>query len=49
MDLKDKTVQMMESVNALKDFQVTNVTNVLVTVVVMKMTMNASLMNLKEN
>ena len=45
MDLKDKTVQMMESVNALKDFQVTNVTNVLVTVVVMKMTMNASLMN----
>ena len=45
MDLKDKTVQMMESVNALKDFLVTNVTNVLVTVVVMKMTMNASLMN----
>ena len=49
MDQTDKIAQMMESVNALKDFQVTNVTNVLVTVVVMKMTMNASLMNLKEN
>ena len=45
MDQKDKIAQMLESVNALKDFQVTNVTNVLVTVVVMIMTMNASLMN----
>ena len=45
MDQKDKIAQMMESVNALKDFQVQNVTNVMVTVVVMKMTMNASLMN----
>ena len=45
MDQTDKIAQMMESVNALKDFQVRNVTNVMVTVVVMKMTMNASLMN----
>ena len=45
MDQTDKIAQMMESVNALKDFQVQNVTNVMVTVVVMKMTMNASLMN----
>ena len=45
MDQKDKIAQMMESVNALKDFQVQNVTNVMVTVVVMKITMNASLMN----